>query len=153
MTRTCSKCRRDLPLGEFTTNRGRKDGLQLSCKQCLRECLRVARNTPDGKAKMKTWREKHRVQLRYNTIKCEFGLSRAGFDSLFDSQDGKCKICRREIERPPGFDNRKAAHIDHDHATGRVRGLLCCTCNVGIGNFQDSPLLLERAKRYVGGTL
>ena len=56
------------------------------------------------------------------------------------SQGGKCAICGYALYRP---------HIDHDHATGRVRAILCHLCNVGLGSFKDNPEALERAAEYV----
>lgn len=55
---------------------------------------------------------------------------------------GMCAICR---ERP-------AEHVDHDHETGEVRGVLCFTCNVGLGNFRDRPDLLDKAVHYLEDT-
>jgi hypothetical protein len=58
---------------------------------------------------------------------------------MFDEQGGLCAICREG----------KAAHVDHDHATGVVRGLLCFNCNGGLGNFKDQPERLHAAIGYL----
>jgi hypothetical protein len=68
-----------------------------------------------------------------------YGLSKEAYSALLDKQDGKCAICREEI----------ALHVDHDHATGDVRGLLCRACNNGIGNFADDPARLQAAIDYL----
>lgn len=60
------------------------------------------------------------------------------YHSLMESQDFGCAICGGDISA-----------TDHNHVTGRVRGLLCCNCNVGLGQFKDSPQLLEKAAIYV----
>lgn len=58
---------------------------------------------------------------------------------MLAEQDGRCKICGQ----------LKKLNVDHDHATGEVRGLLCHGCNVGIGFFRDSPELLRSAIDYL----
>ena len=62
---------------------------------------------------------------------------------LLEKQGGVCAIC----QLPPG--PRRFA-VDHDHVTGRTRGLLCLKCNTGLGQFNDSPALLASAMRYLG---
>lgn len=69
-----------------------------------------------------------------------YGLTIDQYRSMFTEQKGRCRICGRDLDR---------IDIDHDHATGRVRGLLCHPCNIGLGAFQDSPLLLARAIEYL----
>lgn len=59
---------------------------------------------------------------------------------LFQEQGGKCKICNEPMLRPA---------LDHSHATGEVRGLLCPSCNSGLGFFKDNPEALAAAARYV----
>jgi hypothetical protein len=62
---------------------------------------------------------------------------------MFESQGGRCAICRQD--RPP-------LHVDHDHETGRVRGLLCNSCNNGLGRFAHDPIVLVAASQYMATT-
>ena len=72
-----------------------------------------------------------------------FGLSIEDYDTIHRAQGGVCAICRR-----PQRGKRLA--VDHDHETGRVRGLLCASCNTGLGHFRDDPVLLYVAAAYLG---
>lgn len=74
-----------------------------------------------------------------------YGLTQADWDDLITRQENRCAICR--TDRPGGRGERW--HIDHDHATGRVRGLLCHRCNMGVGFFLDDPDVMQAAARYV----
>lgn len=67
------------------------------------------------------------------------------FDVMLAEQDGKCGICAR----PFTFNRRHDALVDHDHRTGKVRGLLCNSCNTGLGKMGDSIVGLERAIAYL----
>lgn len=64
------------------------------------------------------------------------------YDDLFHSQSGLCAICRKSV-------NHKTSHIDHDHESGKIRGLLCINCNHLLGQAKDSVLILERAIEYL----
>lgn len=72
----------------------------------------------------------------------KYGLSDEQYQTMLDNQDGKCAIC-----------GDVPTAVDHDHSTGLVRGLLCHSCNAGLGHFRDSPSLLEKAARYIEETL
>ena len=63
---------------------------------------------------------------------------------MFLEQDGCCKLCNKHQSL---FKRRLA--VDHCHSTGRIRGLLCGNCNKGLGNFQDSKILLHKAIEYL----
>lgn len=69
-----------------------------------------------------------------------YGLSAESYASLMAKQNGRCAICERPMERP---------QVDHDHATGRVRGLLCVTCNTGLGKLGDSIERIEHVLAYL----
>jgi len=73
-----------------------------------------------------------------------YGISPEEFDELVALQEGQCAICRGD--EPGGKGNW---HVDHDHETGRIRGLLCGDCNLGLGKFRDRPDLLELAAAYL----
>lgn len=69
------------------------------------------------------------------------GITMADYFALAEAQEWRCKIC----EKIP----QTRMHLDHCHKTMRVRGLLCGTCNKGLGQFRDDPKLLEVAARYL----
>lgn len=91
------------------------------------------------------WRTKNKfkvlAQQKARNIKKMYGLSVEEFTLLLKNQEGGCAICGRKT--------RRALSVDHDHATGRVRGLLCNLCNTGLGQFKDDPVKLHKAIQYL----
>ena len=80
-----------------------------------------------------------------------FGISLQEYNEMLVQQDGVCAICRKPESvwwRKKG--QPKKFSVDHDHATGRVRGLLCQKCNSILGYAEDEPLRLIEAARYLG---
>ena len=71
-----------------------------------------------------------------------YGLSADVLWTMLDEQFGKCKICLRDLANA-------RYHVDHDHATGKVRGILCRTCNTSIGMLRESELNFRRAMAYL----
>lgn len=74
-------------------------------------------------------------------IRKTYGLEPEDYDRLLKKQKGGCGICQGVLG--------ENLHVDHDHTTGAVRGLLCSACNTGLGQFQDSASLLRAALRYL----
>lgn len=70
----------------------------------------------------------------------KYGMSPADVEQMLLEQDGKCAICRKVLLNP---------HVDHDHTTGEVRGLLCYLCNLGIGLLQEDVENLQNAITYL----
>ena len=76
------------------------------------------------------------------------GLSLEEYGQLWIEQEGVCGICRcKYIPTKPKI--RECLHIDHDHLTGKIRGLLCPSCNIGLGAFKDNPTYLKSAIQYL----
>jgi len=86
-----------------------------------------------------------RVQLRTANALKRYGLSVDEYQALLRAQNNKCAIC----EAPFGDERKTAPHVDHDHDTGTVRGLLCWACNFGLGHFQDCREILILAAAYL----
>lgn len=100
-----------------------------------------------GDACSTTWHNRNKTpeRRRAERLWSKYKITSDEYDERLRIQKGLCAICRRDDPNTPhGF-----WHVDHDHATGLVRGLLCGRCNTGIGQFQDSPTVLERAARYL----
>lgn len=83
-------------------------------------------------------------------LKLTYGLTVEEYEAMFAKQDGRCAICRRP-ERALGRNRRntRLLCVDHDHTTGRVRGLLCNHCNRGLGQFNDDAAALRQAAEYL----
>ena len=78
---------------------------------------------------------------RYDDIEQKYGLTPSGFNAMVIEQENRCAICSSTFTEMP--------FIDHDHKTGLVRGLLCRSCNCGLGFFKDEIKLLARAIVYL----
>jgi len=94
---------------------------------------------------MREWKKRHYdfAKGKDAQLRIKFGITYADYQEMVRAQDGGCAICGEEC--PSG---RQLA-VDHDHATGRVRGLLCGPCNSGLGHFRDRVALLRAAADYL----
>lgn len=173
----CPDCGVEKPVTEFSRNAARPDGLQFYCKSCL--SIRSARtyrerqrrkgrqvrervdvpagfkhcpgcktvqprsewhrrtSSPDGLVVYCKTCSKERNRRDY--LMRTFGLTSWELEALIAAQGGVCAIC------PDG----KPEHIDHDHGSGRIRGVLCGPCNMGLGLFKDDPARLQVAIGYL----
>lgn len=156
-TKRCPTCGVEKPHGEYGKNKSRSDGLSFYCKPCLRARDAQWRAANPHQAELNRERlSRLRIEDpdRYfdYLYRSKFGISLAEYEALLAGQGGGCAICGHQ---PQGDSPRLA--VDHDHACcpgrrscGRcVRGLLCASCNNGLGRFKDSPALLRRALEYV----
>lgn len=81
---------------------------------------------------------------RNANLKRKYGITLEEYNEMFDKQGGLCMICERHQSELGA-----TMHVDHCHTSGKVRGLLCNNCNIGIGALQDSPRVLESALYYI----
>lgn len=82
-------------------------------------------------------------RTRTHKLKTLYGITPAQFDQMCTDQNNACAICSSP------FETRKQAHVDHNHETGSVRGLLCTRCNMGIGYFRENVHTMLAAVLYV----
>jgi hypothetical protein len=75
-------------------------------------------------------------------LKAHYGLTIADYDRMLARQGGVCAVCERE----PG---KRRLAVDHCHILHRVRGLLCTTCNTGLGQYHDDPVLMRKGAAYL----
>lgn len=125
--KNCLECRKWKPMSAFQKNKGYKDGRTYYCRKC---------NNDKASERM---RRDRRVNIT-RQLKCKYGVTLEEVEKMKKSQQGKCYICERDVE---------ILQVDHNHITGKVRGLLCFKCNAGIGMFQDSIVLLRKAAIYL----
>lgn len=146
----CKKCR------EWRSNRyGKKKckdcGKQLKLGYSFHRCPKCRKGKENPKEYARTWRKEHPEQYQNATLQRRYGISYIIAQDLYKSQEGKCAICKNDI--PPIDDPKKnryyLAHIDHNHTTNKVRGLLCPHCNYLLGNCKDSINILKSAIDYL----
>ena len=135
----CVHCSESKPYAAFHRNPQAKSGLQSWCKDCNRTFAKGShRNLSPEKRTIKMQR-----QRKYYLID-NYGISHEEYDRLLDVQNGVCAICKQEETKFNKRTNRLyPLAVDHNHVTGKVRGLLCFRCNVAYGNLKEDP---ERIK-------
>lgn len=100
---------------------------------------------------------KDELTYRRHRLKKNWGLTLEQYEQMLAEQDGVCAICKKPETALQG--NGPRAHVvrylavDHDHETGRVRGLLCGACNMGLGQFGDDTEQLMAAVAYLAATM
>lgn len=151
--KTCSSCKVIKPSTEFHAAKERFDGLRSTCKACCfrrHEAWRLS-NKDKAAADQKKWRDNNPERSADHQLKLNYGVPLGTYARMFAEQKGLCAICKTDKPggRPRADGTPARFHVDHCHDTGRIRGLLCHHCNVGIGNFKHNPDLIRKAIAYV----
>lgn len=129
--KTCTKCKVEKEITEFYSHKGRADKLSSECKSCTKKRNLIYNNTPKGRLTKRA----HKLRERG----CDITPER--LEELLDT-DTQCQICGTIF-------GIQKAHVDHCHNTGKLRGLLCQTCNTGIGHLKDDIQTLQKAIKYL----
>jgi hypothetical protein len=95
------------------------------------------------------YKSREDVQFRtwMRNLHRNYKISPDTFNTMWENQGGKCAICEQPMS--PRGRMPLAATVDHNHETGKIRGLLCRGCNHGIGNLKDDPKVLQSAAEYL----
>jgi len=86
---------------------------------------------------------KYTRAIYFERLRKAYGLSQQDYEQMCEVQEDRCAICGERPRKERDF------CVDHDHVTGKVRGLLCRRCNLGLGNLRDDPMLLRQAAAYL----
>jgi hypothetical protein len=172
----CNACKGEFPASSFHKASTTTRGYQYKCKSCvsiadksptpemrqrkLKQLKEWVSNNPDKRKeqkrrhyeknkdkidqKAKDWYENNKERYVNNALLRKYGVTLEQYNLLREQQNFSCAICE-EREDVVG----KKLVVDHSHATGRIRKLLCAKCNVGLGMLKDSPDIMERAAKYV----
>ncbi len=89
---------------------------------------------------------------RRNYLRKAYGLTPEDIPRMMAAQYGRCPICNEELRAYGSTGRSGYTHVDHDHVTGKVRGLVCNACNQGMGKFKDKAEYLEKAAAYIRST-
>ena len=161
----CPKCKTEKPFEDFYFTRGRRHRLSGECKPCHRERFRIAgywkNRSPERKRQVREVHRRWYIKKRSDPAKVEqdrqrnrdhqrkkvYGITSEDFNALLQAQNDRCAICKSLPTQRSTKEN--VLHVDHCHNTGKVRGLLCLSCNHGLGKFRDSPTLLRQAAEYL----
>lgn len=115
-----------------------------TCRACQRERERVYKRKPESKAREQERTRRYADRRRDVHLQRMYGLTQADVERMHEEQGGRCAICSVEVPT-----RGQALAVDHCHATGVVRGLLCQPCNRALGLMVDDPERLRRAADYV----
>ena len=138
--RTCQKCFEYKPWSEYSEKNasGRKPGKQPRCKKCAAEDTRA-------------WVLKNKDTARERYLQNTYKISENEYNAMLLRQNNRCLLCTKE------FDNTRwgadSPVVDHCHARGDVRGILCNECNRGLGYFHDNVDTFFNAIKYLRGEL
>lgn len=149
-TKVCKKCQKDLPLSEYWCSDKKRGYLRAQCKECDKAKMRAYYAKSDGyrekcKEKAKEHREQNPEMYKYSRLKWQhqlkhnYGITAEEYEDMVKAQDNKCALCKSSEVGRTGKTGKWSAgrwNVDHCHKTGRVRGLLCHTCNVRIGAYE-----------------
>jgi hypothetical protein len=126
----CTDCKQLKSEDNFHSDRTSATGKQSRCKPCAIK-------------RVLEWKRKNPRKVKDNYVKSVYGIRLHIYEDWLKQQNYQCAICGH-----PHSDAEQLS-VDHSHITGTVRGLLCKSCNWGLGNFEDDPVRLLKAVEYL----
>lgn len=119
-----------------------KSNTEYAKKQRQNQADWVKKNLTKSKEYHKNYNQRVApMKKRDAQLRRDYGISLAEYQKLFKQQNGECAICSKKSD--------KTLHVDHNHETGQIRGLLCFRCNYGLGYFKDSLSQFKRIVKYL----
>jgi len=142
----CKYCSTSKPRGEFYFHSCTKDKLANICKKChISKAVERQKKNPEAtNLRGRLWKKNNPEKYKNQHLRKRYGISLEVYKEILARQGGGCGIC--------GNPQSKQGHylgVDHCHITNKVRGLLCYSCNIGLGNFHDDIEKMEKAIAYL----
>ena len=136
----CSKCYQIKLLEEFYNDKKLTLRKSSQCKKCIQ--MGNSKWLKKNKRQQSEYRKEHKLKTRYN-------ITIEDYNKLLIKQNNICAICGKEEISTDCKGKIRKLSVDHNHSTGKVRGLLCGKCNQGIGNLDENIYNLKMAIRYL----
>lgn len=165
MSKICCKCKIPKELNDFHKWKNSKDGHAVTCKQCCAIAHQLRYQKADKeqrKLKNKEYYQTNKERIltqgkqyrdstkgtkssRKQHFKQRYNIGLEVVDELLLDCDYRCEICGDHKDDTP----KQVLCVDHDHHTGKIRGMLCFNCNTGIGQLKDDTDIIQRALNYL----
>jgi len=149
LTKICSKCKKRKSVDLFSKRKRNIDGFHGQCKSCKNSYQHKYQQTEKWKLYQKKWRrsEKGRLSERNSYFKNKYNITLNDYNRMSKEQKGVCAICGKKETHKNQFNIKRLA-VDHDHKTGKVRGLLCIKCNTLLKALEENGFI-KKAQKYL----
>ena len=158
--KTCTKCGYPQDESAFSRSKANADGFYTQCKTCVKEYAQSDIGKSKNRENCRRWYKSHATTARkyernyyHNNkdyyknyyLKRKYDFTLEQYDFCIQIQGNRCAMC----DSPEPGMGRKRFSVDHDHQTGKVRGLLCGRCNLLLGHSKDDVTLLQKGIDYL----
>lgn len=144
----------------FSKNAHSKDYYNARCKECMalkqrewyannkdyckdKRYERYKKNAKADRQRVREFHKKNPNKTKEYNLRSKFGIEIEQFNTMLNNQHGKCQLCNLDIT------GKGLAVVDHDHVTGKIRDLLCSSCNTALGHFKENSVTMRNAADYV----
>lgn len=164
--KNCNKCKIDKDFSNFYIDK-RRETYTATCKICIKEKANLYyKNNPEKVKKQShdyyqnnkeicykknlVYQKSHPEMGRNTTLKRKYGITLVEYNKILLYQDNRCATCKQyETVKDPRNNKLKDLAVDHNHKTGKVRGLLCDSCNLSIGRTKENIKTLKNMIEYL----
>lgn len=147
MKKQCTKCKETKSLDLFPGDKKGKFGKHSQCKACAKKA-RLDKGEGVHASQQKEWRANNKEYYKtyarlWSYKKLGIKITEQEYKDLLKNQGEQCALCNTPSNKD------RVLCLDHDHKTGKVRGLLCNDCNIALGKFKDNISVLAKAITYL----
>ena len=156
----CNRCNADKDINEFGIDNRNGTGRKSWCRACHNKYhsdYRMSKMNVEERQSVEIFRGKvarnkvfkgdAKLKAKDSLLRRKYNITYFEWLTIIEKQKGKCAICEIDL------DLNKDANVDHDHATGKIRGILCSFCNRALGLLKDDPSIIMKAYEYINISL